>query len=80
MISAGRFSFQTPIQHLRGWGDEVTSLSAETLRLDQILRQGSAAELVRVTLRQCAEQKTADLFPEDAANVDLVNLRTTPAA
>ena len=61
-------------------GGEVTCLSAEILRLDQILRQGSAAELARVTLRQCAEQKTADLFPEDAANVDLVNLRTTPAA
>ena len=76
MISAGRFSFQTPIQHLRGLGDEVTSLSAEILRLDQILRHGSAAEPARVTLRQYAEQKTANLFPEDAANVDLVNSST----
>ena len=29
-----------------------------------------------MTLRQYAEQKTADLFPEDAANVDLVNSST----
>jgi len=55
-------------------GGEVTSLSAEILRLDQILRRyGSAADPARGTLRQYAEQKTADLFPEDAANVDLVN-------
>jgi hypothetical protein len=58
-------------------GGEVTSLSAEILRLDQILRRyGSAAEPARVTLRQYAEQKSADLFPEDAGHVDLVNLST----
>jgi hypothetical protein len=58
-------------------GGEVTSLSAEILRLDQILRRyGSAADPARGTLRQYAEQKTADLFPEDAANIDLVNSST----
>ena len=58
-------------------GGEVTSLSAEILRLDQILRRyGSAADPARGTLRQYAEQKSADLFPEEAANVDLLNSST----
>src|SRR6516162_880909 len=58
-------------------GGEVTSLSAEILRLDQILRRyGSAADPARGTLRQYAEKKTADLFPEDAAHVDLVDSAT----
>jgi hypothetical protein len=58
-------------------GGEVTSLSAEILRLDQILRRyGSAADQARGTLRQYAEQKSADLFPEDAGHVDLVNSST----
>jgi hypothetical protein len=39
-------------------------------------RYGSATDPARQTLRQYAEQKTADLFPEDAANVDLVNSST----
>src|SRR5215510_9612820 len=53
-------------------GGEVTSLSAEILRLDQMLRRyGSAADPARETLRQYAERKTADLFPEDDAHVDL---------
>jgi len=58
-------------------GGEVTALSAEILRLDQILRRyGSAADPARETLRQYAEQKTADLFPKDGANVDLGNSST----
>jgi hypothetical protein len=58
-------------------GGEVTSLSAEILRLDQILRRyGSAADPARGILRQYAEEKTADLFPEDAVSVDLVNSST----
>ena len=58
-------------------GGEVTSLSAEILRLDQILRRyGSAADPARETLREYAEQKTADLFPEDDAHVDLADSST----
>jgi len=58
-------------------GGEVTALSAEILRLDQILhRYGSAADPARETLRQYAEQKTADLFPDDPANVHLSNPST----
>ena len=58
-------------------GGEVTALSAEILRLDQILlRYGSAADPARETLRQYAEQKTADLFPDDPANVRLSNPST----
>src|SRR5215471_16889282 len=58
-------------------GGEVTALSAEILRLDQILhRYGSAAEPARETLRQYAEQKTADLFPDDPENVRLSNPST----
>ena len=51
---------------------EVTTLSAEILRLDQILRRyGPDANPARETLRQYAEQKTDDLFPKDPANVRL---------
>jgi hypothetical protein len=58
-------------------GGEVTGLSAQILRLDQILRRyGSAADQARGTLRQYAEQKTVDLFPEDAANIDLADSTT----
>ena len=56
---------------------EVTALSAEILRLDQILRRyGPDANPARETLRQYAEQKTADLFPNDPANVRLGNPST----
>ena len=49
---------------------EVTALSAEILRLDQILRQyGPDTNVARETLRQYAEQKTADLFPDDPRNI-----------
>src|SRR5215468_3093908 len=51
-------------------GGEVTALSAEILRLDQILRRyGPGAEPARETLLQYAEHKAADLFPDDAGNV-----------
>jgi hypothetical protein len=51
-------------------GGEVTTLSAEILRLDQILRRyGSATEPARETLRQYAEHKVADLFPDNPADI-----------
>src|SRR5215470_6560472 len=53
-------------------GGEVTTLSAQILRLDQILRRyGPDAYPARETLRQYVEQKTADLFPEEGADVHL---------
>src|SRR5262249_2827961 len=49
-------------------GGEVTALSAQILRLDQILRRyGPEADPARETLRQYAEYKTTDLFPDDPA-------------
>jgi hypothetical protein len=58
-------------------GEEVTALSAEILRLDRILRRyGSQTEPARETLRRYAERKTADLFPEHPADVDLGNSST----
>jgi len=58
-------------------GGEVTSLSAEILRLDQILRRyGPAADPARETLRQYAERKTADLFPDASGDVHLGNPAT----
>ena len=56
---------------------EVTALSAEILRLDQILRRyGPDANPARETLREYAEQKTDDLFPKEPANVRLGNPST----
>ena len=56
---------------------EVTMLSAEILRLDQILRRyGPDTNVARETVRQYAEQKTADLFPRDATDVRLGNPST----
>jgi uncharacterized membrane protein YqgA involved in biofilm formation len=50
-------------------GGEVTALSAQILRLDQMLRQfGPETVPARETLRQYAERKTADLFPALATN------------
>ena len=44
----------------------MTALLAEILRLDQILRRyGSDTDPARKTLRQYAEHKAADLFPDD---------------
>ena len=56
---------------------EVTALSADILRLDQMLRRyGPEADTARRTLRQYAEHKTADLFPEDPRDVHLCNPST----
>lgn len=53
-------------------GGEVTTLSAEMLRLDHILRRyGADAEPARNKLLQYAEHKAADLFPDDPADVRL---------
>ena len=58
-------------------GGEVTALSAEILRLDQILRRyGADAEPARNTLLQYAEHKAADLFPDDPSDVRLSNPST----
>jgi len=58
-------------------GGQVTALSAEILRLDQILRRyGPDTHVARKTLRQFAEQKAADLFPDQPANVRLGNPST----
>jgi hypothetical protein len=58
-------------------GGEVTTLSAEILRLDQILRRyGADAEPARKTLLQYAEHKATDLFPNDPGNVRLSNPST----
>jgi hypothetical protein len=55
---------------------EVTTLSAEVLRLDHVLqRYGSDTDPARKTLRQYAEHKAADMFPEDG-NVQLGNPTT----
>jgi hypothetical protein len=61
----------------RALGGEVTTLSAQILRLDNILcRYGPDTYQARDTLRQYAEQKTADLFPDDGADVRLDNPST----
>jgi hypothetical protein len=58
-------------------GSEVTTLSAQILRLDQILRRyGPEAEPARETLRQYAELKTADLFPNDPEDFRLADQST----
>ena len=58
-------------------GGEVTTLSAQLLRLDGLLaRYGPETGLARETLRQYAELKTADLFPDDPADLRLADLET----
>src|SRR5262249_9270216 len=58
-------------------GGEVTTLSAQILRLDKLLaRYGPETGLVRETLRQYAEFKTADLFPDDHADLRLSDPET----
>jgi hypothetical protein len=55
-------------------GGEVTTLSAQILRLDKVLRRyGSDAQPARETLREYAKQKAADMFPDDPADVRLGN-------
>ena len=58
-------------------GGEVTALSAQILRLDQMLqRYGPETMPARQTLRQYAEHKTADMFPDDPADFHLGNPAT----
>jgi hypothetical protein len=53
-------------------GGQVTALSAQILRLDQILRlYGPETAQARDLLRQYAERKTDDLFPRNRADVNL---------
>jgi hypothetical protein len=61
----------------RALGGDVTTLSAQILRLDNILRRyGPETYPARETLRQYAEQKTVDLFPDEGADVRLDNPST----
>ena len=61
----------------RELGGDVTTLSAQILRLDNILRRyGPDTYPARETLRQYAEQKTADLFPDEGGDVHLDNPST----
>jgi len=70
LISNANTSFRT-------LGGDVTTLSAQILRLDNILRRyGPDTYPARETLRQYAEQKTADLFPDNGADVRLDNPST----
>jgi len=58
-------------------GGQVTALSAQILRLDQILhRYGPETAQSRELLRQYAELKTVDLFPDNAADVRLSDQST----
>src|SRR5262245_334309 len=58
-------------------GGQVTTLSAEILRLDQILRRyGPDTTPARETLKRYAENKAIDLFPDDPADVHLGNPST----
>jgi uncharacterized membrane protein len=51
-------------------GGEVTTLSAQLIRLDQVLRRyGPETKQTRELLRQYVEAKTADLFPDDQTDV-----------
>jgi len=56
---------------------EVKALSADISRLDQMLRlYGPEAYHARETLYQYAERKTADLFPDNARDVQIDNPST----
>jgi hypothetical protein len=58
-------------------GGEVTTLSAQILRPDQILRRyGPQTGEARETLRQYAELKMADLFPDTPGDVRLEDQST----
>ncbi len=58
-------------------GGEVTTLSAQILRLDALLRRyGPETGSARETLRSYAELKTADLFPDNQADVRLSDPKT----
>jgi hypothetical protein len=58
-------------------GGQVTTVSAQILRLDQMLRRyGPDTNPARQALRQYAESKAVDLFPDDPADVKLDNPTT----
>lgn len=58
-------------------GGEVTTLSSQILRLDHILRRyGPEAKPARETLRQYAEHKLTDMFPDDPKDFYLGNPTT----
>ena len=58
-------------------GGQVTALSAEILRLDQLLRRyGPETAQARELLRQYAELKTTDLFPDNPEDVRLSDQST----
>jgi hypothetical protein len=58
-------------------GGEVTTLSAQILRLDQLLRRyGPETGPAREILRQHAELSAADLFPDNPADVHLADPKT----
>jgi hypothetical protein len=58
-------------------GGEVTALSAQILRLDRVLlRYGSEARAAREILREYAQQKTTDMFPDNATDFRLGNPST----
>src|SRR5262249_36756064 len=58
-------------------GGEVTTLSAEILRLDGLLgRYGPETGSARETLRNYAELKTADLFPDNHEDLRLSDPET----
>jgi hypothetical protein len=58
-------------------GGQVTGLSAEILRLDQMLiRYGPDTEPARTMLLEYAEHKADDLFPDDPGKVSLSNPET----
>jgi hypothetical protein len=58
-------------------GGEVTTLSAQILRLDNVLRRyGPDTKPARQILREYAEHKATDLFPDDPADVHLGNPST----
>src|ERR1700745_2126089 len=56
---------------------EVTALSADILRLDQMMRlYGPETDPARGKLRQYAERKTNDLFPQDPRDIRVDNFST----
>jgi hypothetical protein len=58
-------------------GGQVTAMSAQIIRLDQIMRRyGPETAQARELLRQYAELKTVDLFPDSPADVRLSDLST----
>jgi hypothetical protein len=57
---------------------QVTRLSADIIRLDRLLRRyGPDADLARDALRQYAEQKAADMFPENPGDPVRVDNEST---